>query len=102
MTLFTEHGWMQNRRARPQTLAADLQRILLADEREVSTQLQEEAFQVHDDRLLTLLLGMPLRQIQKVHGVTVFEDSFCIWIQLCHRWRHFWPTQNGTIEKCTV
>ena len=45
---------------------------------------------------------MRFGQTQKVHEVTVFEDGLGILVQLCHRWRHFWPTQNGAFEECTA
>jgi hypothetical protein len=42
---------------------------------------------------------MALRQTEEFYCVSVPKDIQCFRIHLCHHWRHFWWTEDSTLEQ---
>ena len=76
---------VEKKEVEAEILAADLKKVLLAHEAEIAAQLDEEATDIGDERVLEIAFGMAIRQVEKIKEVGVLEDARGGRVNLCHR-----------------
>jgi hypothetical protein len=82
-------------------LVAHLHTHLFADKGKAVAKLHQEFAQITQQRSLLIGLAEPLRQVEEVEEVTVFEDTGCVLRQNSQRWCEFLIGQHYTLE-CRV
>ena len=65
--------------------AADLEQVLAADEAEVSSQLDEELFEILNQSPFQVLLPIGPGQVEEFDQVAIFEDRPCPRMQFCQQ-----------------
>src|SRR6266568_4771132 len=79
--------------------AAHLQGEFRSHEAEIPPEFSQKLLQLEQQGAMEIFLGMRYRQIQELEHVGIFEDAQRLGMSLCHRWRHFWRTEDGSFKQ---